>query len=36
MIAELGTLDPDHLGVIARTTTMLYKNARKDVGQIRK
>jgi len=36
MIAELGTLDPGHLGVIARTTTMLYKNARKDVGQIRK
>jgi TolB-like protein/DNA-binding winged helix-turn-helix (wHTH) protein/Tfp pilus assembly protein PilF len=36
MIAELGTLDPDHLGVIARTTTMLYKNARKDVGQIRR
>src|SRR5262249_23795600 len=36
MIAELGTLDPAHLGVIARTTTMLYKNARKDVGQIRK
>jgi TolB-like protein/DNA-binding winged helix-turn-helix (wHTH) protein/Tfp pilus assembly protein PilF len=36
MIAELGTLDPGHLGVIARTTTMLYKNARKDIGQIRK
>ena len=36
MIAELGALDPGHLGVIARTTTMLYKNARKDVGQIRK
>jgi TolB-like protein/DNA-binding winged helix-turn-helix (wHTH) protein/Flp pilus assembly protein TadD len=36
MIAELGTLDPGHLGVIARTTTMLYKNARKDVGQIRR
>jgi TolB-like protein len=36
MIAELGTLDPDHLGVIARTTTMLYKGARKDVGQIRR
>ncbi len=36
MIAELGALDPDRLGVIARTTTMLYKNARKDVGQIRK
>jgi TolB-like protein/DNA-binding winged helix-turn-helix (wHTH) protein/Tfp pilus assembly protein PilF len=35
MIAELGKLDPGHLGVIARTTTMLYKNARKSVGQIR-
>lgn len=35
MIAELGKLDPDHLGVIARTTTMLYKGARKTVGQIR-
>jgi TolB-like protein/DNA-binding winged helix-turn-helix (wHTH) protein/Tfp pilus assembly protein PilF len=35
MIAELGKLDPDHLGVIARTTTMLYKNAKKSVGQIR-
>src|SRR5262249_28102366 len=36
MIAELGKLDPDRLGVIARTTTMLYKNAGKTVGQIRK
>ena len=35
MIAELGKLDPDHLGVIARTTTRLYKNARKGIGQIR-
>jgi TolB-like protein/DNA-binding winged helix-turn-helix (wHTH) protein/Tfp pilus assembly protein PilF len=35
MIAELGKLDPDHLGVIARTTTKLYKNAKKDIGQIR-
>jgi len=34
MIAELGKLDPEHLGVIARTTTRLYKNARKDIGQI--
>lgn len=34
MIAELGKLDPHHLGVIARTTTMLYKGARKTVGQI--
>ena len=35
MIAELGALDPDHLGVIARTTTMLYKGARKNIGQIK-
>jgi TolB-like protein/DNA-binding winged helix-turn-helix (wHTH) protein/Tfp pilus assembly protein PilF len=35
MIAELGKLDPEHLGVIARTTTMLYKNAGKTVDQIR-
>jgi TolB-like protein/DNA-binding winged helix-turn-helix (wHTH) protein/Tfp pilus assembly protein PilF len=35
MIAELGKLDPDRLGVIARTTTRLYKNTRKDIGQIR-
>jgi TolB-like protein len=35
MIAELGKLDPDHLGVIARTTTALYKNAGKTIGQIR-
>jgi TolB-like protein/DNA-binding winged helix-turn-helix (wHTH) protein/Tfp pilus assembly protein PilF len=36
MIAELGALDPNHLGVIARTTTMLYKGAKKDVGQIKR
>jgi len=35
MIAELGKLDPDHLGIIARTTTKLYKDARKDIGQIK-
>jgi len=35
MIAEAGKLDPEHLGVIARTTTMLYKRAGKTVGQIR-
>jgi TolB-like protein/DNA-binding winged helix-turn-helix (wHTH) protein/Tfp pilus assembly protein PilF len=35
MIAELGKLDPDRLGVIARTTTRLYKNTRKNIGQIR-
>jgi TolB-like protein/DNA-binding winged helix-turn-helix (wHTH) protein/Flp pilus assembly protein TadD len=36
MIAELGKLDPEHLGVIARTTTRLYKDAKKTVGEIRK
>jgi TolB-like protein len=36
MIAELGKLDPEHLGVIARTTTRLYKNGTKSVGDIRK
>jgi TolB-like protein/DNA-binding winged helix-turn-helix (wHTH) protein len=36
MIAELGKLDPEHLGVIARTTSRLYKDAKKSVGQIRK
>lgn len=35
MIAELGKLDPERLGVIARTTTRLYKNTRKNIGQIR-
>lgn len=34
MIAELGVLDPDRLGVIARTTSMRYKGTQKDVGQI--
>jgi TolB-like protein/DNA-binding winged helix-turn-helix (wHTH) protein/Tfp pilus assembly protein PilF len=36
MIAELGKLDPEHLGVIARTTTRLDKDAKKTVGEIRK
>jgi TolB-like protein/DNA-binding winged helix-turn-helix (wHTH) protein/Tfp pilus assembly protein PilF len=35
MIAELGKLDPQRLGVIARTTTRLYKDSRKNIGQIR-
>jgi TolB-like protein/DNA-binding winged helix-turn-helix (wHTH) protein/Tfp pilus assembly protein PilF len=35
MTAELGKLDPAHLGVIARTTTRLYKNTRKNIGQIK-
>src|SRR5205823_6259566 len=34
MIAELGVLDPDRLGVIARTTSMHYKGTQKDVSQI--
>jgi TolB-like protein/DNA-binding winged helix-turn-helix (wHTH) protein/tetratricopeptide (TPR) repeat protein len=35
LIAELGALEPDRLGVIARTTSMRYKGVSKDVGQIR-
>src|SRR5574339_700206 len=35
LIAELGALQPDRLGVIARTTSMRYKATSKDVGQIR-
>ena len=34
MIAELGAMEPGHLGVIARTTSMHYKGSAKDVGQI--
>ena len=34
MIAELGSLEPSRLGVIARTTSMRYKGTQKDVGQI--
>ena len=34
MISELGALDPNRLGVIARTTSMQYKNTTKSVGQI--
>ena len=29
MITQLGTLDPQHLGVIARTSSMQYKDAKK-------
>ena len=35
LIAELGALQPDRFGVIARTTSMRYKATTKDVGQIR-
>ena len=34
MIAQLGSLDPRHLGVIARTSAMLYKGTQKDSAQI--
>lgn len=34
MITQLGSLDPRHLGVIARTSSMQYKGARKNTAQI--
>ncbi|HYT68725.1 MAG TPA: tetratricopeptide repeat protein [Vicinamibacterales bacterium] len=34
MIAELGALEPSHLGVIARTTSMHYKSTNKAIGEI--
>jgi len=34
MIARLGSLDPQHLGVIARTSVMQYKHNRKTLDQI--
>jgi len=34
MIAQLGALNPGQLGVIARTTTMAYKQTSKSVQQI--
>jgi TolB-like protein/Tfp pilus assembly protein PilF len=34
MITELGRLHPDRLGVIARTSTMPYKRAKKPVNEI--
>ncbi len=34
MIAHLGRLDPQHLGVIARTSIMPYKNSQKQVDAI--
>jgi TolB-like protein/DNA-binding winged helix-turn-helix (wHTH) protein/Flp pilus assembly protein TadD len=34
MIAQLGRLDPQHLGVIARTSVMPYKNSQKQVDAI--
>jgi TolB-like protein/DNA-binding winged helix-turn-helix (wHTH) protein/Tfp pilus assembly protein PilF len=34
MITQLGSLDPQHLGVIARTSSMRYKGANTPVSQI--
>jgi TolB-like protein/DNA-binding winged helix-turn-helix (wHTH) protein/Tfp pilus assembly protein PilF len=34
MITRLGSADPQRLGVIARTSSMKYKNTQKDVGEI--
>ena len=34
MIAQLGRLDPEHLGVIARTSVMHYKHSTEAAGQI--
>jgi TolB-like protein/DNA-binding winged helix-turn-helix (wHTH) protein len=34
MITQLGSLDPQHLGVIARTSSMPYKGTQKNVAQI--
>ncbi|HTG27332.1 MAG TPA: winged helix-turn-helix domain-containing protein [Methylomirabilota bacterium] len=34
MIAQLGHLDPEHLGVIARTSVMHYKHTTEQVAQI--
>jgi DNA-binding winged helix-turn-helix (wHTH) protein len=36
MITTLGSLDPAHLGVIARTSAMQFKNAHKSGNQIAK
>jgi TolB-like protein/DNA-binding winged helix-turn-helix (wHTH) protein/Flp pilus assembly protein TadD len=34
MISQMGELNGDQLGVIARTSSMMYKNTTKDIGQI--
>jgi len=34
LIAQLGRLNPQQLGVIARTSSMAYKDTRKTIGQI--
>lgn len=34
MISQLGSSDPAHMGVVARTSVMHYKNSREDLAQI--
>jgi TolB-like protein/DNA-binding winged helix-turn-helix (wHTH) protein len=34
IITEVGSLDPQHLGVIARTSAMQYKRGTKDIAQV--
>jgi TolB-like protein/DNA-binding winged helix-turn-helix (wHTH) protein/Tfp pilus assembly protein PilF len=34
MISQLGNLDPDHLGVIARTSVMQYKNNKDGLSKV--
>jgi len=34
MITQLGRLDPDHMGVIARTSVMHYKHSQEELQQI--
>src|SRR3984893_9105292 len=34
MIAQLGRLNPERLGIIARTSTMRYKSSKKSIEQI--
>jgi TolB-like protein len=34
IVSQLGTLNPNRLGVIARTSSMTYKNTSKTVAQI--
>jgi TolB-like protein/DNA-binding winged helix-turn-helix (wHTH) protein len=34
MITRLGSLDPDHLGIIARTSVMHYKHSQEQLRQI--
>lgn len=34
MITHLGNLDPDHLGIIARTSVMQYKNNRDGLSRV--